>query len=442
MYNPPHFQEIRPMRRLLAATLLVLAAACDTKPPPPPPGPSGGDPAAAAGQIVFPKGEAAYHFGADDAKTTIRFESKTSVTNILGKTTKARGGATIDFDKNSGKAHLQIPVLSLRSGMDDRDRAMIGKSWLDVDGFPLIEYKADQATRLKPSVWKLDGKFTLHGVSKDLSVEAEVKPVPSELSELLGPGQWIRVKTEFKVKFTDFGIAMDPKYHGVIEEVWSIAVQLFGTTEKLNVSFEGLEDPRQADPEPVKSIKAVDATGIEGVKYRFGTRTQLATLTATSETDLENVIAQTSGVNGLLGLDAARGTGKVRLRMPVDRLRTGNKLQEEHLRGEDWLNSKKNPEILFESTKATRKDDKRWALEGDFTMNAITKPVALDVETWEISKDLVVQSKWGKTAGLGFRGEFKVRLSDFGVKIPAIAKGKVNDVWTIQFMLIGLQEGE
>ena len=77
------------MRRLLIASFALMLTACDSKAPDPKasgpnPAPVGGAQAA----LDLPKGELTYHFGASDSQTTIRFESKTSVTNILGKSTR------------------------------------------------------------------------------------------------------------------------------------------------------------------------------------------------------------------------------------------------------------------------------------------------------------------------------------------------------------------
>jgi polyisoprenoid-binding protein YceI len=429
------------MRRLLVAAFALALAACDSKAPDPKastsnPAPAVGAPAA----LDVPKGELTYHFGASDSQTTIRFESKTSVTNILGKSTRIEGSATVNWDAGSGACDLKVPSLSLRTGMDDRDRAVLGKVWLDAKQFPYIEFKSAKATRLKPTLFKLDGEFTMHGKTNPLSVEAEVKPVPVELAELLGPGQWVRVKTEFKIKFTDFGMTLTPQYKGVVEEEWSVAIQIFGSTTKPG-QLAAVENPLEVEEvKAMPRIKDLDPAGLDGQKYKFGKKPQLSTLTATSETEIENVTAQTYGVTGWLGLDAAKGTGKVRLKAPVAYLKTGIALRDEKLQGADWLNMAKNPDILFESTKATKKSEKAWTIEGTFSLNGVAKPVTLDVESWEVPLEMVKASKWGDVPGIGFRGEFKVKLSDYGVKIPAQSVGKVNDTWTIKFSLIGLQE--
>jgi polyisoprenoid-binding protein YceI len=184
----------------------------------------------------------------------------------------------------------------------------------------------------------------------------------------------------------------------------------------------------------------VSEEGIEGTKYVFGKKPQLATMTAVAETEIETITAKTSAVAGVLGFDKEKGTGKVRLAAPVEELQTGIALRDEHLRGPDWLDTARFKTIEFESTKVTKKDDKNWTVEGDFTMHGVKKPITVDVVLREIPLELIQKAHWGETPGLGFATKFKVKLSDFGVKIPQVAVAKVNDEWTVAIELVALQK--
>ena len=226
-------------------------------------------------------------------------------------------------------------------------------------------------------------------------------------------------------------------------------ILLFATA--LWIAFDGprtailAQDETDAAPDEDGPIKRtwkpkVSEDGIEGTKYLFGKKPQLATITAESETDLERVTAKTSVVAGVLGLDKEKGTGKVRLAVPVDELDTAIAARNEHLRGPDWLDSAKFKTIEFESTKATRKDDKHWTVEGDFTMHGVKKPITVDVVMREIPLELIEKAHWGETPGLGFAAKFKVKLSDFGVKVPQVAIAKVNDEWAVSIDLVALQK--
>jgi polyisoprenoid-binding protein YceI len=433
------------MKRALLLAILLGLSACDAGSTPAfgPAAPAA--PAAApAPAEAAPEGEITYYFGTSDARTTITFESRTEITNILGKTTKVDGSATIDFGKGTGRCHLRVPTLSLKTGMDDRDRAMYGKSWLDAKQFPWIEFKADKAQIVRPSVWRVDGKFTLHGVTRDLSVEVEVKPVPDLLGKHLGEGRWVRVRTPapFKIRLEDFGIQIPDSAVATVEPVWNVALQLFGTTAKPAAPTAVADLPSSAEDEdmPVRvaRVPKVSEEGISGTRYVFGLKPQLTTLKAESVTELENVTAVTTALSGIAGVDREKGAAVVRFRTLVASLKTGIDLRDEHLRGSDWLDAAKHPHIEFESTRATRKDDKTWTVEGKFTLHGQTRPLTLDVEVVEIPAELVKKAHWGDKAGLRCAGQFKVKLSDYGVKIPSAAVAKVSDVWTVSFSLVGL----
>src|SRR5690242_2973304 len=174
---------------------LALLAACDHKPSaatPPPSKPDGNAmmaPPPSATAPDAPKGETTYYFGVRETHTNITFQSKNDLTDILGASHNVVGSATIDFAAGSGKCELSVPSATLNSGMADRDRAMMGPQWLNVKQFPNIEFKSEKATLVdKPNGWKVDGKFTLRGVTKDLSVDVEVRPLSAAIGQKLNFG--------------------------------------------------------------------------------------------------------------------------------------------------------------------------------------------------------------------------------------------------------------
>mgnify|MGYP001558256084 CR=1 FL=1 len=71
-------------------------------------------------------------------------------------------------------------------------------------------------------------------------------------------------------------------------------------------------------------------------------------------------------------------------------------------------------------------------------MHGVKKTVSLDVAVREIPLELVQKAKWGDKPGMSFGGTFKLKLSEFGIKISEQAAGKVNDEWTVAFEVTGL----
>jgi polyisoprenoid-binding protein YceI len=431
--------------RSLIAGLLLLAA-CDNKPAPTTPTtPTPAEGVAMAPQTPAadaPKGEQTYYFGVKDTHTNITFQSKNDLTDILGASHNVVGSAAVDFAAGSGKCELSVPAATLNSGMADRDRAMMGPQWLSVKQFPNIEFKSEKATLVeKPNGWKIDGKFTLRGVTKDLSVNVEVRPLSAAIGQKLGfgDGPCIKVKTAFKIKLVDYGIEIPSTAVATVQPEISVTIDIWGSTVK-PAALVIKEPPDEEGPIKVAPKPKVSEEGIEGTKYVFGKKPQLAQMTAVSETDVETVTAATKVIAGVLGFDKDKGTGKVRLAVPVDQLRTGNDTRDEHMRSAGWLDAAQFKTMTFESTKATKKDDKHWTVEGDFTLHGVKKPITVEITLRDIPLELIQKAHWGETPGLGFATSFKIKLSDYGIKIPEVAVAKVSDEWKIAIDLVALQK--
>lgn len=435
------------MRTLPLLLGLALLAACDNKSaaptantaPPKPEDHAMMAPPASSGAV--PQGATTYYFGVRETHTNITFQSKNDLTDILGASHNVVGSATIDFGAGTGTCQLSVPSLTLNSGMSDRDNAMRSATWLNVKQFPNIEFKGEKASIVEaPNVWKIDGKFSLRGVTKDLSLTAKVRPLSAAVGNKLGfgDGPCVKVETAFKLKLADYGIEIPPTAIATVQPEIAINIDIWGSTVKppeLVVKTPDTEGPIKRTNKP-----KVSQDGLEGTIYVFGKKPQLATITAESVTDIEKILARTSVIAGFAGIDAAKGIGKVRVAIPVEELDTAIPLRNDHLRSEAWLDAAKFKTIEFESTKATKKDDKHWTVEGDFTLHGVKKPVTVEIAVREIPLELIQKAHWGETPGLGFSTSFKLKLSDYGVKIPEAAAAKVSDIVTVSFELVALQK--
>lgn len=82
--------------------------------------------------------------------------------------------------------------------------------------------------------------------------------------------------------------------------------------------------------------------------------------------------------------------------------------RDKHLRSGDFLNADKFPEATFKSTKFDPSEDKA-VLEGDLTLNGVTKPVTIDVTIGGSGKD-----PWGGER-IGFKGTTSIAMADYGI---------------------------
>ena len=103
------------------------------------------------------------------------------------------------------------------------------------------------------------------------------------------------------------------------------------------------------------------------------------------------------------------GQWKADATVDVSSINTRNAKRDKHLRGPDFFDVDKNPEIKFVTTKITSAKGDKAKLHGSLTMRGVTKDVVLDLELHGEGQD-----PWGnKTAGFSATG--KVNRKDFGI---------------------------
>ncbi len=96
----------------------------------------------------------------------------------------------------------------------------------------------------------------------------------------------------------------------------------------------------------------------------FGYSTQLSRFNSTS---------------GKVVYDAAAKTGTVDIVIDAKSVDTGYATFNEHIQGEDFLDTAKFPTATFKSTKVVFEGDKPAKIEGQLTIKGVTKPVTLTV---------------------------------------------------------------
>jgi polyisoprenoid-binding protein YceI len=101
---------------------------------------------------------------------------------------------------------------------------------------------------------------------------------------------------------------------------------------------------------------------------------------------------------------------KVEVTIDASSVNTGNTMRDDHLRGPDFFDVTKYPEITFISKKVTRVDADRLKVTGDLSIRGVTREITMDVEgpTPEV-KDPSGNFRRGATA------TGKINRKDFGL---------------------------
>ncbi len=90
---------------------------------------------------------------------------------------------------------------------------------------------------------------------------------------------------------------------------------------------------------------------------------------------------------------------------------------DKNLKGKDYFNIEKNPDIIFKSTSIRQTGSKTGQVLGDLTINGVTKPVTLDV-VFKFSGDHPLAGFLDKYRGVkaaAFTARTRVLRSDFGM---------------------------
>ena len=82
---------------------------------------------------------------------------------------------------------------------------------------------------------------------------------------------------------------------------------------------------------------------------------------------------------GTVTLDKEAKTGAVDITIDMTSVNTGYSTFDEHIQGEDFLDTAKYPTATFKSTKVTFDGDKPATIDGELTIKGVTKPVTLKV---------------------------------------------------------------
>jgi len=87
--------------------------------------------------------------------------------------------------------------------------------------------------------------------------------------------------------------------------------------------------------------------------------------------------------SGKVVFDKAAKTGSVDIVIDTKSVNTGYDTFNEHIQGEDFLDTAKFPTATFKSTKVIFEGDKPAKVEGNLTIKGVTKPVTLTVTSFQ-----------------------------------------------------------
>jgi polyisoprenoid-binding protein YceI len=112
--------------------------------------------------------------------------------------------------------------------------------------------------------------------------------------------------------------------------------------------------------------------------------------------------------SGKVVLDKAAKTGAVDIVIDTRSVNTGYATFNEHIQGEDFLDTAKFPTATFKSTRVVFAGDKPVSVDGNLTLKGVTKPVTLTVTSFTAMPHPML-----KKEAIGANAWTVVKRSDF-----------------------------
>lgn len=156
-----------------------------------------------------------------------------------------------------------------------------------------------------------------------------------------------------------------------------------------------------------------------------------------SDADFENFTGQTHKVSGSLNFDPSTGKGGGRIVVDIASIDTGIALRNEHLRSDMWFNAEKYPQAVFEATSVKRKSGDKYEVVGKLTVHGVTKQIKTEATARYIKESDATRKAMFMGDVVNVKTSFKVKLADYGVMIPDMAKGKVAETITVKLNVFG-----
>jgi len=155
-----------------------------------------------------------------------------------------------------------------------------------------------------------------------------------------------------------------------------------------------------------------------------------------SDAPFEKIVGVSSGLDAtvMINKDDITNSPKGMVKVPISNIKTGIDLRDEHLRSKDWLNAEEYPYAVFHlkgiknpsSKKLVNGEKVKATLVGTFSVHGKSQEIEVPAQLTYFKES--EQTK-ARTEGnlLVANAEFSIKLSDYGVKVPMMVVGKVNE---------------
>ena len=176
----------------------------------------------------------------DPAHSNVGFSIRHFFSKVPGKFKTYEGTITVDpKDLSKTLVEVTIDTASIDTGNGDRDSHLQSSDFFDAAKFPKITFKSTGVTPQGTNKATLKGELTMHGVTKPVTLDAEVLG--------FSPDPWGNFRAGFEAKTKlnrqDFGVS----WNKVVEGGGSV----LSDEVEITIDIEGVRPaPKAATPAP------------------------------------------------------------------------------------------------------------------------------------------------------------------------------------------------
>ena len=140
----------------------------------------------------------------DSSHSTVEFSVRhLGLASVKGTFHTVRGEITLDEDdltRSTGRAEVEVASIDTRD--ERRDTHLRSADFFDVESFPTATFEARAIRALDASRYEVDGELTLRGVTRTVTLQAEV----SEFITDPWGNRRFAVEVDGEINRTDFGL--------------------------------------------------------------------------------------------------------------------------------------------------------------------------------------------------------------------------------------------
>lgn len=170
-------------------------------------------------------------------KNQFTWTSDAPLEKIKGTAEGVSGSLTLDPKNLSTiKGTISAQVATMKSGNATRDGHIQSAQWLDAGKYPQISFTISSVSGVKvdgkSATGVATGTFTMHGVSKQMSIPFKVTYIDANAqTRQRAAGDLVSFNADFSVALADYNVAGTKGTVGSkVGEKISVSAQLFGST--------------------------------------------------------------------------------------------------------------------------------------------------------------------------------------------------------------------